>query len=107
MILADIYVLVDDYGPDGAAGTYRERGDTFQRIHADAAALDKALASHCLPPLAEWEENTDEPGRFHTSQIEDADGSPNNDGKFIVDYDLRVQHCEPVPYVRPTPAAKV
>lgn len=102
----DVFVQKDDpdHGADPDTGFHR--GEGFPQMLNDVEHLDKVLSDRGLPPIAEWDENEDDPGKYHTNTSEDGEGLPITDaeyranperGLFLVDYALALSVAEPRP----------
>jgi hypothetical protein len=103
----DVYVQKDhpDEGCDPDSGFHGDSEgpgkvfDCLERLNTGLEMID-------LPPLERWEENEDEPGKFHYSRVEDHSGERITDeewrmdkarGMFCADYSMSVSLATPIP----------
>ena len=70
--------------------------DWFNRLYHDVEDLNKTLEEYDFPPLAEWDENPDEPGSYCYTRTENEDALVDNNGKYEVEHFIRVFETSPL-----------
>lgn len=81
--------LIDNWGPDGAAG--RPQGANADYLNATVLSIEELnehLKDYGLPPIDQWEVDPDEQKYYSTAVIEDVNGVVDEDGDYIVDYTI-------------------
>jgi hypothetical protein len=102
----NLFKSVDDWGPDGAQANTRDIDAWSSSVVADSldgikSAIAKWLDNYGMDfaKFAVFDEDDVKPEdgrRFTFCQVEDDAGSPDEDGAYLADYDLRVKLAQSI-----------
>ena len=95
---------VSEWGEEGEGDPLHDTDCDWLNCEADTLEeLDDHLETYGLPPLREWNHYDawagDGPPRYETNLNENGESLPDPDGKFIVDYCIKVEVLQVEPYI--------